>query len=339
MSSFAINIAIDIMGGDFGVASTVPAILALANRYPDVQFQLYGESTVDLSTVSPLSNVTVYHCADSVDMNESPVYSLRNKRDSSMGQVLSAVAQGVADGCVSAGNTGALVAMSSYFLGVIEGIERPALCQAIPTEGVSTRSKHTYMLDLGANVDCSAQQLMQFSYLGAALCSILDQNAHPSVRLLNVGTECFKGPSVIQQAADLLVQAPNIDYQGFAEGNDLYRGVADVIVCDGFSGNIALKVSEGVARFVTDSFKQVLQRNFFSRFIAILLKPVFRRWLQSMNPDCYNGAYLLGVQGTVVKSHGGANTQQFSYALEMLIYQLRQQNLCTMSEALKKRMK
>lgn len=331
-----LRIAIDVMGGDFGASTTIPAVVNLAKRYPDIQFQLYAESSVCSNYQNTLSssNILFTEAVDSISMDESPAHALRHKRDSSMAKALQAVAEDKADGCISAGNTGALVALGLHFLKTFSGIDRPALCQAIPTEGANTQCKHSYMLDLGANVDCTAEQLKQFAYLGAALCSIIDGNLSPTIRLLNIGGEAFKGPLLIQQSSEYLQSASNIQYQGFIEGNEIYQGVTDVIVCDGFAGNIALKTSEGVARFVTDSFKRVTQRNLYGKFMAWLSQSALRRWQSSMNPDLYNGAYLLGLRGTVVKSHGGANKQQFAYALEMLIHQLQRQNICSMEESL-----
>jgi phosphate acyltransferase len=334
-----LRIAVDVMGGDLGAQATVPAILKLAKHYPDIQFQLYGEPAVKsaLQLILP-PNIEFHLAAESVAMDESPVFALRHKRGSSMAKMLLAVADGAADGCITAGNTGALVAMGRHYLKTFSGIDRPALCQAIPTAGMFTDNNHSYMLDLGANVDCSAEQLRQFAYLGSALCSVLDNRISPTVRLLNVGKEAFKGSTTIQAAADLLQQSDSLNYQGFVEGNEIYQGVVDVIVCDGFVGNVALKVSEGAARFVTDSFKQVFQRGLYSRLMTFLSMPALRHWQLQMNPDCYNGAYLLGLRGTVVKSHGGANESQFGYAVEMLIQQLRKQHHCSMHDSIMSRL-
>lgn len=327
-----LRIAVDVMGGDIGVKATIPAIVTLAKRYPEIQFQLYGESAVEsqLPQKPSLDNINYISTpANSVSMSDDPIYALRHKRNSSMAQAIVAVSEGKADGCISAGNTGALVAMGLHFLKTYKGIDRPALCQAMPTA-----KGHSYMLDLGANVDCSPKQLLQFAYLGTALCKVLDGQSKPVLRLLNIGGEAFKGPSLVQDTASILAQTQSLNYQGFIEGNEIYQGVADVIVCDGFAGNIALKASEGVARLVTNSFKQVFEENIYTRLMALLSKPALRRWQLKMNPDRYNGAYLLGLQGTVVKSHGGANQHQFGYALEMLIQQLQRQHIRSMEQSL-----
>ena len=327
-----LRIAVDVMGGDFGEKATIPAVLTLANQYPDIQFQLYGDSAVHAESIHAFpDNILFVLAEDNVSMSDSPVYALRHKRQSSMAKIIQAVANGEADGCISAGNTGALMAMGLHYLKTYKGIDRPALCQALPTAKTPS-----YMVDLGANVDCSPAQLQQFAYLGVALCSVLNKHIEsPSVRLLNVGSEALKGSALIQETAECLQQTKTLNYQGFIEGNEIYQGIADVIVCDGFAGNVALKASEGVARFVTNSFKKICHRTVYTRLMALLSKPMLRRWQAEMNPDRYNGAYLLGLQGTVVKSHGAANQQQFTYALDMLVQQLQKQNICSMDTSLK----
>jgi glycerol-3-phosphate acyltransferase PlsX len=339
-----LRIAIDAMGGDFGCQSILPAVDMAAKRYPMIEFHLYGDASIQaemctLTHPSPLlSNIKFIVSETSVAMDESPKSALRKKRVSSMGLAVQSVAKGKSHGCISAGNTGALVALGMHFLKCYKGLSRPALCKAIPVfksvllageriPSASTASgpKHSYLLDLGANVDCSAQQLQQFACLGAMLCSVLEQLDNPSVRLLNIGRETFKGSALIQEAAERCDKTEHLNYQGFVEADEIFQGVTDVIVCDGFSGNVALKASEGAVRIVTGSLKGVFTRNLFSRFLACLLRPVLRRWQDDINPDKYNGAYLLGLKGTVVKSHGSANAQQFFYALVMLIEQLQQQ--------------
>lgn len=327
-----LRIAVDVMGGDLGSQSTLPAVVMAAHRYPSAQFQLYGESSIQsavdaLRTSScPLTNVRFIATEiESVSMDESPKNALRHKRGSSMGLAVKAVADGDADGCISAGNTGALVAMGMHFLKCYKGVERPALCKAIPVVSATSLRQHSYLLDLGANVDCSSSQLQQFACLGSMLCSLLDKKEAPVVHLLNVGSEVFKGSTIIQASAELLENTQGLNYQGFLEGNDIFQGITDVIVCDGFSGNVALKVSEGVARSITSKLKELFHQRLYYRVMAWLSRPILRRWQASINPDRYNGAYLLGLKGTVIKSHGSANTQQFAYALDMLIEQVQQQ--------------
>ena len=336
-------IAVDAMGGDSGWQSVLPAVVMAAKCYPAIEFHLYGESFVGdevnalVRSHKSLSNITFTPSAASVEMDESPKSALRYKRDSSMGMALQSVASGKSHGCISAGNTGALVALGMHFLKCYQGLSRPALCKVIPAIKSSSGdhslgakraggSTHSYLLDLGANVDCSAQQLQQFACLGAMLCSVLEKSNAPSVRLLNIGKEAFKGSSLIQEAAERCEKTTSLNYQGFIEADEIFQGVADVIVCDGFSGNIALKASEGAARTVMGNLRHVFSRHLFSRLLALLSQPLLRCWQDNINPDKYNGAYLLGLKGTVVKSHGGADKQQFFYALEMLIKQLQQQS-------------
>jgi glycerol-3-phosphate acyltransferase PlsX len=335
-----LRIAIDAMGGDFGCQSILPAVLMAAKRYPAIEFRLYGESSIQTKTrdLAPpsqlLDNIKYVVSETSVSMDESPKAALRKKRDSSMGLALQSVANGESDGCISAGNTGALVALGVHFLRCYQGLSRPALCKAIPVFKSSlVLSKNSYLLDLGANVDCSARQLQQFACLGSMLFSVLEKSANPSVRLLNIGREAFKGSSLVQEAAEHCDNTEGLNYQGFIEADEVFKGISDVIVCDGFSGNIALKASEGAARIVAGNLKEVFTRNIFTRFLATLSRPVLRRWQDAINPDRYNGAYLLGLKGTVVKSHGSANTQQFFYALEMLIEQLQQQSAVVSANA------
>ena len=327
-----LRIAVDAMGGDLGARATIPATLALASRYPNIHFQLYGEPAIKNALPSQhlLKNITFVVAEESVRMDDSPVHALRHKRDSSMAKAIRAVSEDKVSGCISAGNTGALVAIGLHELKTYEGIDRPALCKSLPTVG-----KPTYMLDLGANVDCSPAQLNQFACLGIALSQVLDDTATPIVKLLNVGSETQKGSSLVQETAALLQQKDKINYQGFIEADAIYQGNVDVIVSDGFAGNIALKASEGVARFVTSSFKRIFSGNIYTRIMALLSRPALRRWQTEMNPDRYNGAYLLGLRGTVVKSHGGASEHQFAYALEMLIQKLQKQNTRSMTDTLR----
>jgi len=259
-----LSIAIDVMGGDIGPSATVPAACNLANVYPDIEFLLYGEHALCqpfISSPLPL-NIRFIATTDSVLMEDLPAHALRHKRHSSMGAALNAVALGQASGCVSAGNTGALLAMGIHFLGLFDGIDRPVLCQSLPVQG---RTTPTYMLDLGANVDVEAKHLLQFACLGAALSSLLHDVPSPVVKLLNVGAESNKGSLCVKQAAEMMAVVSPLNYQGFVEGGDIYSGVADVIVCDGFAGNIALKVSEGVARLVMKEFALLLQSSILGR--------------------------------------------------------------------------
>lgn len=333
ISTNTLRIAIDISGGDNGSQSIYPAVVQAAQRHPHVEFYVYGDASVEadiqllLSADSP-QNVIFNRSGTPVEMSDSPASALRHKRNSSMALALKAVAEKRVDGCISAGNTGALVAMGIHFLSCYEGLKRPALCKAIPVVNRTNRHQqslnHSYLLDLGANVNCSSAQLAQFASLGATLCSIIDKRSAPSVRLLNIGRESIKGSSVVQRAAAILEEQSGLNYCGFIEADEIFQGIADVIVCDGFSGNVALKASEGMARLVTHNVKQSTQSGVVSRLLSWFASPLIQRWKENMNPDRYNGAYLLGLKGTVVKSHGAADQQQFFYALTMLIEQITQ---------------
>lgn len=243
-------------------------------------------------------------------MADKPGKTLRHKQDSSMWLALESVANGEADACVSAGNTGALMVMGRHLIKTIEGIDRPAICKPMPTA-----NRPSYLLDLGANLDCSAEQLCQFALMGSALAKVAGRD-QPEVALLNVGTEHTKGSEEIQQAAELLRQHKGLVFKGFIEGDELYSGKVDVVVCDGFIGNVALKVSEGLARFVFSSLSTYLNENPFKKFIVFLIKPLFVGWSNKFNPSSYNGAILLGLKKVVIKSHGGASQSGFIKALE-----------------------
>jgi len=272
-------------------------------------------------------------------MNDIPTYALRHGRESSMAMALKALAQGNVAACITAGNTGALVALSRHILGMCPTIEKPALCKIMPTH-----LGRSYMLDLGATINCSSEQLIQFARLGAALYKQDEANIDtlPSVRLLNIGSEHFKGMDVIRDAADILGDMQTIDYQGYIEGDAIYRGVADVIVCDGFVGNTALKSSEGIARFMLESLQNVFAKNDISTFtndneIDIekqSLLHLIKQWQQVCDPARYNGAQLLGVNGLVVKSHGGGSGHAFSQALIMLVEQIKKQTNISFDELL-----
>ncbi|ODS25114.1 hypothetical protein AB835_00135 [Candidatus Endobugula sertula] len=323
LSIAPLRIAIDAMGGDAGPSITLPAIYKVARKYPDIQFQIYAEDGIrgELPHWCGSDNTVFIPAVNSISMTDDPIQILRHKRDSSMGLAISAVAESKADGCLSAGNTGALVVLGIHFLKTYDGIDRPALCQEVPTA-----AGPTYLLDMGANVDCSAQQLVQLACLGSVLCSALKNILRPSVYLLNVGSESSKGSTAIKEAAELLSRYESINYQGFIEGHEIYQGNSHVIVCDGFNGNVALKVSEGVARFMVHSLKKTCQKSTYGKLVGLLAHSLLQRWQEKMGVDRYNGAYLLGLRGTLVKSHGGANVRQFAYALEMLVHQLQKQS-------------
>jgi glycerol-3-phosphate acyltransferase PlsX len=282
------------MGGDFGPDVVVPAALQAATAYPDVNFILVGDEAVLAAAAKKTGmannpRIRIQHASQKVEMDELPSNALRNKKDSSMRVALDLVKAGDADACVSAGNTGALMATSRFVLKMLPGIDRPAICTSLPSA-----SSHTWVLDLGANVDCDAKHLFQFALMGSVLASAVDGNANPSVGLLNVGEEEIKGNEAVKRAAQLLADGP-MNYAGFAEGDDIYLGNFDVIVCDGFVGNIAL-----------------------------IAMPVLKAFRSRIDPRHYNGASLLGLRGIVIKSHGGADALAFANAIKVAILEVRE---------------
>lgn len=308
------------MGGDFGPRITVPATLDILRQYSFLRVVLLGDENEigpHLTNIGdiPSDQYQIHHCSEAVAMDEKPSFAVRNKRDSSLWQALKLVADGQANACVSAGNTGALVAMSLLQLKTLTGITRPAICTKVPTS-----KGYTYLLDLGANIECSAEQLYQFGMMASlAVMASAVGGKKPSVGLLNIGVEEIKGRQQILDAAELLSADPEIDYIGFVEGDDLFKGTADIVVCDGFSGNIALKASEGVATMLSGFLKEALSQNLRSKVAGLLAGPALESLQQRLDPAAYNGACLLGLRGVVVKSHGGASVEAFSRALSVAV--------------------
>ena len=315
------RIALDAMGGDPGPEVTIPAALAALQRYPAVTFSLIG----DQPTISHLleragadtARCSVVHAPQRVEMTDRPSSALRNKRESSMRFALDLVRNGQADACVSAGNTGALMAMARYVLKTLPGIDRPAICAMLPAVNGST-----HMLDLGANVDSSSEELFRFAVMGSVLAASIDNRPNPRVALLNIGEEEIKGNDRVKQTAMLLEQS-KLNYCGFAEGNDIYTGKFDVIVCDGFVGNVALKASEGVAGMLLELARQEFRRSIFTKLSALLAAPVLRRLRDRADPRRYNGASLLGLRGIVIKSHGSADVFSFGRAIDQAVLEMQ----------------
>lgn len=309
-----IRIAIDAMGGDHGPHVTVPASLSFLAAHPDAEVILVGRAEAldpelrKAGTAQP--RVRVVHAPDVVAMDEPPASALRGKRESSMRRAVDLVKAGEAHCCVSAGNTGALMAIARFVLKTLPGIERPAIASTMPTQ-----RGHTLMLDLGANVNCTAEQLLQFAVMGAALASVVDAVERPSVGLLNIGEEDIKGNEVVKSAAELL-RASELNFAGNVEGDDIYKGTTDVVVCDGFVGNVALKTSEGLARMLAAYLREEFTRNAFRRLAALVALPVINAFKDRVDPRRYNGASLLGLRGTVVKSHGSADSVSFANAIQ-----------------------
>jgi glycerol-3-phosphate acyltransferase PlsX len=318
-----VTIALDAMGGDFGSSVVVPAAVMAADKNPDIDFILVGDeaeltAALAQAAASGNSQLRVQHASQQVEMDELPSHALRNKKDSSMRVALNLVKEGTANACVSAGNTGALMATSRFVLKMLPGIDRPAICTALPSE-----KKHTWVLDLGANVDCDAEHLLQFALMGSELASAVDGNSHPTIGVLNIGEEEIKGNEQVKEAAQLIA-ASSLNYAGFAEGDDIYKGNFDVIVCDGFIGNISLKTSEGVAKMIATFIKQEFTRNIFTKMAALAAMPVLKAFRRRIDPRSYNGASLLGLRGIVIKSHGGADALSFGNAIKVAILSVRE---------------
>lgn len=308
------RIAIDAMSGDHGPSVIVPAALDALTRRAGADIVLVGDRAVLEQalgkTSEPLrSRIHIQHASQVVDMDELPSQALRGKRDSSMRIAINLVESGEAEACVSAGNTGALMATAHYVLKMLPGIDRPAICSALPD-----LVNKTYVLDLGANADCDARDLVQFAVMGAALVSALDDNSSPRVGLLNIGEEQIKGNTLVKQAARILEQS-DLNYTGYVEGDHLSRGVVDVIVTDGFSGNVMLKSIEGTAHYIGSKMREEFTRTLFTRLQALAARPVLSRLRQRLNPQRYNGASFLGLRGIVVKSHGSADRLGFEAAI------------------------
>lgn len=321
------------MGGDFGPRITVPSTLNILRQSPDLHTVLLGDGQQIQDEIDRVDDVDtdrfrIQHCTQSVSMNEKPSSAIRHQRDSSMWQALQLVADGQAQACVSAGNTGALMAMSLFQLRTLTGISRPAICTKVPTG-----SGYTYLLDLGANLECSAQQLYQFGLMASLVASTIDDNQSPTVGLLNIGVEEIKGRQEILGAAELFKADNDIQYIGFVEGDTLFQGAADIVVCDGFSGNVALKTGEGVAKMIQGSLKQALSENFLAMLGALLARPALKRLQRQMDPAQYNGASLLGLRGVVVKSHGSATETGFARAVAVAAHEA-QRDLPSLIEAL-----
>jgi len=304
------------MGGDHGPAVTVAAAIACLRAHPDARLLLVGrrdEIEPLLTTGAGLrSRLEVVHTDEVVTMDDPPAVALRGKRNSSMRLAVNLVKEGRADACVSAGNTGALMAISRFVLKTLDGIDRPAIASFLP----NIRGGVTTMLDLGANVDCTAEHLFEFAILGAALVSAVQEKERPSVGLLNVGEEVIKGNEVVKRAGELLRASP-LNFYGNVEGDDIYRGTADVIVCDGFVGNVALKTSEGLAQMLGTMVREEFTRSPLAKAAALIAYPVLKRFRRRVDHRQYNGASLLGLRGVVIKSHGSADAVAFENAISV----------------------
>ena len=314
-----VRLAVDCMGGDHGPGVTLPACRSFLAAHPQAELILVGRSDA-LASAAGWPRCSVVPATEVVEMHDPVELALRRKKDSSMRVAIAQLKPGAdgsaaADACVSAGNTGALMALSRYLLKTIDGIDRPAIAYAMPNQ----RDAFTTVLDLGANVDCSAEHLLQFALMGSALAAAVEGRSDASVGLLNIGEEAIKGSETIKQAAELLRGAADrglLNFHGNVEGNDIYKGTTDVVVCDGFVGNIVLKASEGLATMLTGFIRQEFTRTPYARLAALVALPVLRHFKSRVDPRRYNGAALLGLRGLVFKSHGSADAFAFEHALE-----------------------
>ena len=308
-----ITIAVDCMGGDHGPKITLPACRNFLDQHPDTQLLLVGLAE-NLKGFSHVRATTVV-ASEVVGMDDPLEVALRRKKDSSMRVAIQQVKDGRAQAAVSAGNTAALMAISRYLLKTLDGIDRPAIAGQIP----NAKGQATTVLDMGANVDCSAEHLLQFAMMGSAFVSVLNGNDNPTVGLLNIGEEAIKGNEVIKKAGEMLraaAKAGDLNFYGNVEGNDIFKGTVDIVVCDGFVGNVALKASEGLATMIVDFLKMEFSRTIFTKIAAIAAYPVISSLKKRMDHRRYNGGALLGLRGLVFKSHGSADEVAFEYALK-----------------------
>lgn len=315
LNTSSVVVAVDAMSGDVGLDTTLNATKIALQEYPDLHCILVGDQKLikDHATFSKLSKsrIEIAHCTQIVAMDESPQAVLRHKNDSSMWKAIELVRDGKAKACISAGNTGALMASARYILKMLPGISRPAICTTVPSIG-----GHCHWLDLGANIDSKPEQLMQFAIMGSEVAKAVNNNQNPRVGLLNVGTEAIKGSETIKEASKLIEQS-DLNYIGFVEGSDIFlNDQLDVVVCDGLVGNIALKSIEGLAKYIRTGVKEAFMRNWMTKISALFSFPILKQ-LKTLDTRRYNGASLLGLQGIVIKSHGNADADSFANALRI----------------------
>lgn len=315
------------MGGDKGPLVTIPSAIMAINNTPNLHLILCGDKNVianelEKQQIKNHPKITVFPTTEVVEMNDTPSVAIRSKKDSSMRKAIDLVKSGQAQACVSAGNTGALFSIAHYVLKTLPGVERPALISSLPTHD---ENQHVFMLDLGANVFCDSNVLYQFAIMGAVMAEEVDGIKNPRIALLNMGEEDIKGSDHIKLTAAQLHANNDINYIGFVEGNDIFTNKTDVIVCDGFVGNVALKTCEGVAQMVYKKLQAVLSKHLFARIVGRLLATPLRKLFKPLNPDQYNGASLIGLSGIVVKSHGNANSAAFYTAILEAVKEVERQ--------------
>jgi len=325
----AVTIALDAMSGDLGAETSVQAAIAAVRNSDDINVILVGNETVLtplLKNTSP-DRLSVHHASEIVTMEESAAVAMRSKKDSSMRIAINLVHQGKAHACVSSGNTGALMGTAKFVLKTLPGVDRPAICTAIPNV-----NGQVHMLDLGANVDSTPEQLFQFAVMGSALASVVDSINAPRVGLLNIGSEDIKGNELVKETDKLLQQA-HVNYIGFVEGDAVYLGEVDVVVTDGFVGNVALKTSEGVAKLITGFLREEFTRSALTKVMALCAKPVLKRLQKRIDPRRYNGASLLGLRGLVIKSHGSADALAIENAINVAKVEAQKDLVTTINRA------
>jgi len=310
------------MGGDHGLKVVIPACVRAVQKNSKLSLMLVGDHdqvTYHLKKqgISRHSQFKIVHASEVVAMDELPSHALRNKKDSSMRVALNLVKEGEAQACVSAGNTGALMATARFVLKTLPGIDRPAIIAELPTHKGRTR-----VIDLGANVDSCAEHLFQFAVMGSALIQALDNKPSPRIAILNIGVEEIKGNDQVKRTAHILAECKLMTYVGYVEGDQLYSGDVDLIVCDGFVGNVALKASEGIANLMLAAIKESFMQNTWSKCVGLLAKPVLMHFKKRMDPARYNGACMLGLNGIVIKSHGGSSDIAFEFAVEQAVLQV-----------------
>ena len=309
------------MGGDHGPHVTVPAALTALSEERDLRLILVGDEAIleqelQRHPQTHRKRLQIQHASQQVSMDEAPSRALRYKKDSSMRVAINQVKEGHAAACISAGNTGALMAIARFVLKTLPGVERPAIIATLPTI-----KGHTHMLDLGANVDSCAEHLFQFAVMGSVLTSAVDNIERPTIGLLNIGEEEIKGNERVKEAARLFENS-ELNYAGFVEGDDIYEGKVDVVVCDGFVGNVALKTSEGVARMIGTFLKAEFGRSLFTKLAAVFARPILMALRNRFDPRCYNGASFIGLQGIVIKSHGSADRFSFANAIREAVVEV-----------------
>lgn len=311
------------MGGDHGLSVVIPACVRACKSNPNLNLLLVGvqdKVTAALKAHSALSSkqLSIIHASELIAMDELPSNALRNKKDSSMRVALNLVKEGRAQACVSAGNTGALMVTSRFVLKTLPGIDRPAIIAEMPT-----MKNKTWVADLGANVDSSAEQLFQFAVMGSALIEAIEKKSRPKIALLNIGVEEIKGNEQVKRTANMLSECSILNYVGYVEGDQLYSGDVDLVVCDGFVGNVALKASEGLAKLFSTALKESFTKNWLTKFSGIFATPALTHLKTRLDPSRYNGATLIGLNGIVVKSHGGANEIAFQCAIEQAMHEVK----------------